>query len=277
MKLENLIRKGRKGIATLGLAGLTAAGAGGCATTIKELSEGEATTLLGAMMSASDDSLAIKLAPYVSLLGQMKYQKEVIREGRTQVNVNIPENVIRQNEKYSPKQGYDWVSSEDPNDLRVKEIFGSGFAFRWVDYNQSGNADNWDEYVERKNRFRQDESIVLALLYEAEEPFRQNLKIYSPEGRIVGDLDVDPFQKKVIVKSYWNFNILAGNEGKEFVETMRVDTLRWSEEWGKNGLTLGLTKDKIDLLLKHFGEGEYSAVWRVNGKIMDSIIFDIIY
>ena len=274
-RLTNGIRKGVRNGVTAGLLGLSAIGIGGCATTLNEISEGEGMTLLGAMMSESNDSLSIKLAPYVALLGQMRYQKEVIREGRTQVNV--PENVVYQNKKHSPVEGYIWVNPEDPNDLRVKRILGSGFAFRWVDYNRSGNADTWEEFVERRDRFRQDESIVLSLLYEAEEPIHQNLKVYSPSGRIVREIDINLSQKKYIEKEYCN--ISGSREEKYEIICMSIED-ELTQDWERNsnrGLAYVITKEKINVLLGQYGEGEYSAVWRVNGKIMDSITFDIIH
>ena len=42
-------------------------------------------------------------------------------------------------------------------------------------------------------------------------------------------------------------------------------------------MTVGLNAGVVNSLINWYGEGEYSAVWRVNGKIKDSITFDIIY
>ena len=281
MKLENLVKKGRNGMVA-GLLGLTAIGTGGCASSLSEFTEGEGMTLIGAIMGESDDALAIKLAPYVSLLGQMRYQKEVIREGRTQINIRgeqtqrTPENVIHQNEKYSPAEGYAWVNPEDSNDLSVERIFGSGFAFRWIDYNKDGNLDNEGEVIGIQKVFsRQDESIAFVLNYEAKQPFRQNLKIYSPRGDLVWDWDVDPFQKKISEKTYLYH--LSEREREQFKIIKRFP--EWTEGWegyANKGLAISLNNEMVRWLFWH-GVGEYSAVWRVNGKIMDSITFDIIH
>lgn len=268
MKLENLVKKGRNGMVA-GLLGLTAIGTGGCASTLSEFSEGEGMTLIGAIMRESNDALAIKLAPYVSLLGQMRYQKEVVREGRTQINVNVPENVNYREGRYTPEKGYIWVNPEERENLRVKSVFGSGFAFRWVDYNQSGNPDNLNEYVRRQSRFKENESIVLELIYWAEEPFHQDLKIYDPKGRPVFQYYVDPPHSR---RGGCIYN-LTGRCDDYLYELSGDELLAFSMQ----SMAVGINREVINHMLETFGEGEYSAVWRINGKIMDSITFDVIY
>ena len=268
MGLEKLISRGRKGIATLGILGML--GSFGCST----LTEGEITTIAGEVLTEKGKSELERLAGRILLsAGTMKYQKELAEAGRTQIvyqNVNYGEG------GYSPKEGYTWVNPENPEDFRVKELFGSGFSFRWVDYNKSGDADNLDEYVELKNRFRQNESIILTLVYGSEEPFHQNLKIYDPKGKIILEYNIDPFQKKACEKQY-----LYYTQSPEKLARVSEDFYEWTmEEWEKpshQGITIELNAEWVERLLNIWGEGEYSAVWRVNGKIKDLITFDIIY
>jgi len=277
MELENIIRKTGRGIATLGLAAaLTGAG---CAA---RMSQGEQDVVVGEVLIQTEDPLLVKMGSILYTLGLIETQKEVARESRTQINVNtrqpqreIPRNVNYNNGKYGPKNGYAWVNPEDSEDLRVKKIIGSGFAFKWIDYNHSGNVDNLNEYIERKNRFKSNEGIALALLYEAEKPFRQNLKIYSPEGKIMIENDIDPFQKKISYKKYLYYE---NNQLAHVREGLSEWTKKWME--GSNrGASFGLNNNLVNwlLMMKAGGEGEYSAVWRVNGRIKDSITFDIIY
>ncbi|MCX6749489.1 MAG: hypothetical protein NTW17_01950 [Candidatus Pacearchaeota archaeon] len=200
MMLEELAQKvrafgknGRRGIAA-GLLGLTAIGAGGCAATISELTEGEEITLLGAAMGSSSDAEIARLAPYFSLLGQMRYQKEVVREGRTQVNVNpreetqnqnVPENVIYTRGRYFPAPGFTWANPENPGDLTIRRSIGLVFAANYRrDFNNDMSVD-LNEFVGVKNRFYDTESILLVLYSpesqgEAQREIRW--KIYSPNG-----------------------------------------------------------------------------------------------
>lgn len=273
MGLERLAQKTktlRKGL----FAGTTLIGSlylGGCAPT---LSEGEGLTLVGAVMRESDDALLRRLSPYASLLGAMRLPKEYAREGRTQINIQreqpqtTPENVNYQNGRYTPNEGYVWVDPDDPDDLSIKKKEGSAFAFRWVDYDRSGDLDILeDELIGRRSRFEQNENLALMLLYCSEEPFQQNLKIYGPTGRLVFEKDEDPLRKKRTITMYVEGGTVTGAvEGRDYRE----------QECGIK-LELGADRPNIGSFLQWFGEGEYSAVWRVNGRVMDSITFDMIY
>jgi len=243
--LENIIKDaknlGRKFL--IGSALIGSLYIGGCAiTTPSRITEGEGMTLVGAMMEDSNDPLATKLAPYVSLLGQMRYQKEVVREGRTQININQQQpqtqpqtitGIVYAEGKYRPSEDYVWVNPEDRNDLSIKKFLGSGFSIRWVDYDGDGKLNpSGEDLVEVKKRFQKDEGIALLLMDTTENPSR-NLTLYSPKGE----------------KIY-----------------------TWE---GMSGA--GLTSTVNNALLQKYGEGEYSAVWRIDGKIMDSITFDLIY
>ena len=264
MKLENLVRKGRTGLAA-GFFGLTAIGVGACATTI---SEGEGLILLGEVLGITADNEEGQVTgQLMSQLGSMWYQKEVVKEGRTQINVNQqnPNNTTSSGERYAPAKGYVWVNPEDPNDRSVKRIFGSGFSFRWVDYNRNKAPNpNKGEYIGRQTRFRKDESMAFWLIYEAEEPFHQELKIYGPEGRPALQYYIDPSFSRSGICVY-NLEGRCNNNSVEFFGAFT------------KGMTNGLNKEEISWLLKTFGEGEYSATWRVEGKIMDSISFELIY
>lgn len=155
------------------------------------------------------------------------------------------------------------------------ERFGSGFAFRWVDYNRNGSVDSAEEFVELKSRFRQNESIAIALLYEAEKPFHQNLKIYGPGGKIILEQEIDPFQKKRSTKQYLYYIV-----SPEKLANVHEDFEEWTTEWERppyGGIAMGLNTKWVRRLLNIYGEGEYRAVWRIDGKIKDSITFDIIH
>jgi hypothetical protein len=265
MVLEKLINKRRKGIATIGILGML--GSVGCST----LSEGEIATVAGEVIAESSKSELERLAGNILFrLGTMKYQKELAEAGRTQI---VFENTVYKDGKYEPREGYTWVDPKDSEDPRVKPFFGSGFAFRWVDYNRNDSPDTAEEFVEQRDRFKQNESMVLWLYYEAESPFIQNLQIYDPIGRIISERKINPFQKKASVKQY-----LYYVTAPEKLEKIHEGFWEWNKGFETSGgVAHGLNMEYINWLLSVYGEGEYSAVWRVNGKIMDSITFDIIH
>lgn len=192
MRLERLTKSIRKGLAT-GLLGLSFAGAGGCAATLSELTEGEEMTLLGSVMGASSDSLPIKLAPYISLLGQMRYQKEIVREGRTQINISpgeqtqnqrAPENIIYSEGEYFPAPGFAWANPENPNDLTLRRSMGVAFAANyWRDFDNDGLADP-NEFVGVKDKFYDTEDILLVLYGEQGAEREIRYEIYDPKGRL---------------------------------------------------------------------------------------------
>ncbi|HEB46874.1 MAG TPA: hypothetical protein ENI22_00200 [Candidatus Pacearchaeota archaeon] len=166
---------------------------GGCASSLSEFTEGEGMTLIGALMGESGDSQARKLAPYVSLLGQMRYQKEVIREGRTQINIQggqtqrTPENVIYSEGNYFPAPGFTWTDPENPNDLNLRKSIGVVFAANyWRDFNNNGLVDP-NEYIGIKNRFYENEEMILVLYSpESQEIEREiNWDVYGPKGEFV--------------------------------------------------------------------------------------------
>lgn len=269
MGLDKLVRTGL----TAGLLGLTAMGAGACASSLSKFSEGEGLTLIGALMGESDGVSARKLAPYVSLLGQMRYQKEVVRGGRTQVNINQQEqaqnnqdNIVYSGNRGVPAQGYVWTNPENQDDFGTKKIFGSGFAFRWVDYNQNGFPDIENEFVGRQSRFREKESFMLVLLHWSETPIHQNLRVYGPRGNLAIEAYADPSQNKTGTR--WH-----DSEGNLLSDTFVSDSTADYE----GGLFLGMSKEHISWLLENRGEGQYSVVWRKGGRIMDSITFDLLY
>lgn len=266
MTLEKLISEGKKGVAALGVLGML--GSLGCST----LNKKEITTLAREVLAEKGTSELERYAGRLLLsAGTMKYQKELAETERTQI---VPENYTIYGDGYIPKEGYTWKNPKDPKDSRVKKIFGSGFAFSWVDYNRSGSFDNAKELVELKSRFKSGESIALVLLYEAKKPFLQKLTICSSEGDMVAEWYLNPktnYYALKLLKYKGVEESLNKLKDQDYIEKIK---LRGKE---KTGLILGLDTDFINWFLRLYGEGEYSAAWSVNGKIMDSITFNIIH
>jgi len=281
--LENLIRRVASGVAVLGLA----ASLTGCAMKEhREISPGEGEILLGQVITENarnkGDAL---LGKVITTLGELQYQKELANEGRTEVNINqpqepqqqpqqqreVPQNVVCKDGICAPVSGYTWVKPEDPKDLEVEKIIGSLLSYRWVDYNQSRNVDVENELVERRNRFKRGESAAIVVKYESEKPAHQNLKLYGPSGRVIYENDVNPYIQENAVKVYDS----KGNETHSIVEMSKYH--EGGYQYPGIGQTIGLDKEYIERLLEEYGEGQYSMVWRTDGEIEGSVTVDLIY
>lgn len=279
MGLDRLVRTGL----TAGFLGLTAMGAGACAPTLSKITEGEGLTLIGAVMGKSDDASARKLAPYISLLGQMRYQKEVTGAGRTQINIQgeqtqrTPENVIYSQQKYFPSPGFAWTNPETPNDLTVRRSIGMVFAANyWKDFNNDGLAEP-NEFVGVKDRFYDTEKIILVLYNEAGQGVEREIRweIYDPQGNLY-------VNTKDITTSYGVRTIGIDYDNKNSITTAMGVT------------TLGIDYDLMDKLLRgwrmtelHGGNlvpgapitpeyGTYVIVWHSQG-ITETKQFEIIH
>ena len=134
-----------------------------------------------------------------------------------------------------------------------------------MDYNRSGDIDSEEEFIEIKSRFRQNESIGLILFNDSKKPCREELKVYDPQGRLFYESYSDWYKNEAGSILY---NIKREKVGEDTATRIFPEGFY---------ACLGFGKEWIDWTLKEFGEGEYSAVWRVNGKVMDSITFDILY
>ncbi len=221
---------------------------GGCASSLSEFTEGEGMTLIGALMGESGDAQARKLAPYVSLLGQMRYQKEVIREGRTQINMQggqtqrTPENVIYSEGNYFPAPGFTWADPENPNDLNLRKSIGVVFAANyWRDFDNNGLADP-NEYIGIKNRFLDTESMIL-VLYKQETESRVMWEVYGPKG------------------------------DKIFEDALNISNGAISVGGGLNPDQTNF--DLTNWLLERGGYGSYVIVWRSMG-IVETNEFEIV-
>lgn len=207
----------------------------------EDISPGELLTLLGVMAESSKKPETQNLGAVLSTLGVMKHQKEVAREGRAQVNIN--QGGGRQEAaRYVPAPGCVWANPEDPNNLTVKRSIGVAFvANYWRDLNYNGRAE-LNEYVGIKDRFNDNETIILAIHDQAGQGIDEvlKLKVYDPKGKRV-------------------FRKIVNNGG-----------------WGRWFLKPGSSKHyKLDWSKKNGGYGDYTIVWRSQG-ITEMTKFEIV-
>ncbi len=156
----------------------------------------ELLTFLGIIGLNSNKPDAQNLGAFALRLGEMQHQKEVAREGRTQITINQGginqggqnrEVESRELEKYLPAPGCEWANPADPNDLTVKRNIGVAFvANSWIDLNYDGRAD-FNEYTGIKDRFYDDEDMILAI--HNDNQVGQGIKdlkivIYNPKRKI---------------------------------------------------------------------------------------------
>lgn len=148
---------------------------------------GEALSILGLAIGLErpNDPDAQKAAVLLSTLGQMRHQKEVAREGRSQLNIEGEQPTA---ERYLPAPGCAWSNPENPNDFSVRLSIGVPFAangWRDINYNMIVNS---NEFVGVKDRFYDDETIILGLYPRFIDKVKY--EIYSPndekirEGKI---------------------------------------------------------------------------------------------
>ena len=217
MKLENLIKGGRRGLAA-GLLGLGILGIGSMpaygqekpttrvsyipcmSQTQDEGGTGEALSVLGLIIGMNpknaNNAQAQTLSTVLSVTGAMEQQKEVAREGRSQININQGGQTVA--ERYLPAPGCVWVNPENPNYLMVRKSIGLVFvANGWEDLNYNRRPD-LNEYIGVKDRFYDDEEIILVVYDQAGQGiggrWDNNLKVevYNPEGRRIIKKDSNP-------------------------------------------------------------------------------------
>ena len=135
-------------------------------TSEEEVSWGELLSILGGTIPGlSNKQEAQVLGDAVTRWGMIKSQKEIAREGRSQVNINQGQ---QQLVRYAPAPGCTWANPDDSSDLSVRRIFevtnlGVTLAANSVkDFNGDGF---WDlnEFMGVKTRFSADEKVSLVL------------------------------------------------------------------------------------------------------------------
>ncbi|MEK6897143.1 MAG: hypothetical protein AABW93_01285, partial [Nanoarchaeota archaeon] len=135
-------------------------------TSEEELSWGELLSIAGGMIPGlSNKPEAQILGDAVTRWGMIEAQKEIAREGRSQVNINQGQ---QQQVTYAPAAGCEWANPENQSDLSVRRIFevtnlGVTLAANSVkDFNGDGSWD-FDEFIGVKTRFSADEKVNLVL------------------------------------------------------------------------------------------------------------------
>ncbi len=223
MSIDALINKTGRKIATAGLAGILGLGALGlspkpaysqqqaksasniqyihCTPQEQKASQNkdnsnpissELLTFLGIIglsnqnQDAKKREAAQNLGAYASELGRMQHEKEVAREGRSQVSVNQGQS---QQTTYAPAPGCAWKNPEDPNDLSVRKRIGMPIvATDWRDFNGDGVGD-LEEYVGVKKTFYSDERILM-VLYGTDPKVKEDIiweMYYGPNAKKFGE------------------------------------------------------------------------------------------
>ena len=120
-----------------------------------------------------------RLGSALKTLGDMEHQKEVAREGRSQVNIN-QEGQNTGLEKYVPAPGCVWANPKDPDDLTVRPSLGTPFAANdWKDFNYNQVIEP-NEFAGVKDVFYDNEPIIFGLYPRFVKSAR--LELYSPNG-----------------------------------------------------------------------------------------------
>ncbi|MEK6840951.1 MAG: hypothetical protein AABX79_03280 [Nanoarchaeota archaeon] len=136
---------------------------------------------------------------WVSELARMQHEKEVAREGRSQINVNQGQ---QQPVTYVPEFGCKWTNSNDKNNLSVKKRIGVPLAANnFEDFNKDGEVDI-SEFIGIKDKFYDDETMFVFLYNPLkEEGMREvNWKLYTPKGeKLLEDSITSPPFKAIYI------------------------------------------------------------------------------
>ncbi len=201
----------------------------------------EALSVLGVLLGSSKDSGDQRTGAVLSTLGAMKHQKEVAMKGRSEININQSvqgESESGKLERFLPAPGCKWANPGGSNDFTVKVDIGNAFvANYWRDKNYDKRP-SLDEYEGIKDRFYDNENIILALHDQAGQGITEDLKleVYDPNGKRV-------FKKYVVGGKSTSFTI-------------------------KPALKPGGSKHyRLDWSKKNGGPGYYTIVWRSQGII----------
>ncbi|MCP6727572.1 MAG: DUF1647 domain-containing protein [Patescibacteria group bacterium] len=254
-KNRGLISKLGKGVLISGLA-LTLIGNDDAACTPEE------KMILGEMIAEGaakeDDKFGEYTGKRLYLEGERERAEAIARAGadRTNVNVyvgenetrgesrgNILENVIYSDGTYSPAPGYTWLNST-AGDFRVRKVFKEDVKFfacnYWKDFNNNNAGDYPEEFVGIKNKFRDDERIILVSYDQLNmRGTEMEIKIFNPRGKEIYS---------------------------------RVDI------YDSNGVVnrTGTEDDMMGWLIDNGGYGNFKSVWYVNDNYAGSTEFEII-
>jgi len=204
------------------------------------MSAGESLTVLGLFlgMSKPNNPDAQNAGAILSTLGAMEHQKEVAREGRSEVNINQSQQREQDNRlvRYFPAPGCSWINPENSDDLSVKPIWRMAFAANYLkDFDKDGSLTR-DEFTGIKDKFYDNEPIILVLLH--------------PENKRISKKDINfelyylPTGEKILEDSWKKSNYGTVCIG---------GTPPIGNEWTK-GLSI------------KYGYGEYLAVFRSDGN-----------
>ncbi len=216
--------------------------------------------------SARDENKTEKQREAASYLEQIakeqaerEHERDIANRGRDEVNVyverekdkqreRLPENVIYSDGKYEPAPGYEWINPEKNSDLSVRKkiqekeeknryFFTCNY---WKDFDQDGFWDYPDEYVGIKNKFRDDEKILLVSRIQDKKGQLFKKEIYNPSGELIRKDE----------------SIVESNRGVK---------------------TTGYNWDLMNWLVENGGYGSYKAVWYLDYKSTSSSEFEIVH
>ncbi len=262
MKNRGLISKSGKGV-LIGSLGLLLMGNDDEACTPEE------KMILGEMMAEEaakeDDKFGEYTGKRLYLEGERERAEAIAGAGADRTNVNVytneenkvsiklPANVIYSDGTYQPAPGYTWLNST-AGDLRVRKI-GETLRFReperilrreffacnyWGDFNNDNMGDYPEEFVGIKNRFRDDERIILVSYDEiGRKGMKYEIKIYDPKGKEIHKIER-------IYEQDGEMNRIGSGD----------DLMRW--------------------LIYNGGYGNFKSVWYANNNYIGSTEFEII-
>ena len=216
--LKNLLVKG----SLIGALTLTGCYEGSFSDEEEGTTMAELETAVGALLMQSDDPDDVKLGTFLYTLGAQAHEREVAREGRDQININIPpaiqptvqklpENVIYSDGTYRPAPGYTWVDPKGADDFRVKRkitapeaetrFSGGLFSYnRWVDLNNSGTVDGNELFGLGKKVFNPAKEPMTIGFYAPDKKGAAIFRVWTETGDLLG---TDSWSYNGEIRSYF--------------------------------------------------------------------------
>ncbi len=233
-KLEKVLKRTRNGLIGLGLSGALMFGAVGCETmnSADWLALGFGSVARDKDKTEEQREAAAYLEDIAEEQARRKHERDIAEKSRDEtkqeVNVYVGEEEKEKENVYVERK-------KEPEQSRY--FFACNY-FKDFDGNGAGNYP--EEYVGIKNKFRDNEKIILVSHDEKSKKGQLwKMEIYNPSGEIIHKLELTVPYNGIVMKTGENF-----------------DMTNW--------------------LIQNGGYGSYKTVWYLNNKYNGSSEFEIV-
>jgi hypothetical protein len=179
---------------------------------------GEPLAVLGALLGTRNNRDAQNLGVMLSTAGAIESEKEIAREGKTQITINQGQSEQSQTKRYLPAPGCVWANPEIPdNYLVIERLAGFGFAANSFEDKSTDDELGSDQFKGVKKRFYDDEPLTLILCNPEKKGIskkRVNLYVFGPSGEKVDEISWEKNNRNYcLMRNYSSAEWLAEKGG----------------------------------------------------------------